>query len=50
MDFGATADYASFNEFGTRRMAAQPFIRPALDANQQRLLDAMLLGVMNSFR
>jgi HK97 gp10 family phage protein len=50
MDFGATADYASFNEFGTRRMAAQPFIRPAFDANQQRLLDALLLGVMNAFR
>ena len=49
-DFGATADYASYVEFGTRTMAAQPFIRPAFDANQQRLLDAMLLGVMNSFR
>jgi HK97 gp10 family phage protein len=50
MDFGATADYAGYIEFGTRRMAAQPFIRPALDANQQKLLDAMLLGVMKSFR
>ena len=50
MDFGALAYYSAFNEFGTRRMAAQPFIRPALDANQQKLLDAILVGVMNSFR
>jgi len=50
MNFGASADYSAFNEFGTRRMSAQPFIRPAFDANQQKLLDAMLLGVMNSFR
>jgi len=50
MDFGATADYAGYIEFGTRRMAAQPFIRPAFDANQQRLLDAILVGCMNAFK
>jgi HK97 gp10 family phage protein len=47
--FGAKADYAGFVEFGTRRSRAQPFIRPALDANQTRLVDAILKGVMNAF-
>jgi len=48
LDFGATADYASYNEFGTWRMAPQPFIRPALDASSQRILDAVLVGCMNA--
>jgi HK97 gp10 family phage protein len=47
--FGAKANYAEPNEFGTRFMSAQPFIRPALDANQQKLLDAILHGVMQAF-
>lgn len=29
---GTDVHYASFVEFGTRRMRAQPFLRPALDA------------------
>jgi len=48
LEFGATADYASYNEFGTWRMAPQPFIRPALDANQQKLLDAIRVGALNA--
>jgi len=48
LDFGATADYASYNEFGTSRMLPQPFIRPALDASSQKILDAILLGAMNA--
>jgi HK97 gp10 family phage protein len=47
--FGAKADYAGYVEFGTRFMRAQPFIRPALDANQTRLVDAILKGVLESF-
>jgi HK97 gp10 family phage protein len=47
--FGAKADYSGYVEFGTRFMRAQPFIRPALDANQQKLLDAILHGVMQAF-
>jgi HK97 gp10 family phage protein len=31
LELGATADYASFVEFGTRFMSAQPFLRPAFD-------------------
>jgi len=48
LDFGATADYASYNEFGTPRMSPQPFIRPALDASSQKLLAAILTGCMNA--
>ena len=31
-EFGATANYAPFVEYGTYKMAAQPFIHPAADA------------------
>lgn len=31
LELGATADYASYVEFGTYKMAAQPFLRPAFD-------------------
>jgi HK97 gp10 family phage protein len=48
LEFGATADYASYNEFGTSRMSAQPFIRPALDMSSQKILDAIRLGAMNA--
>jgi HK97 gp10 family phage protein len=48
LELGATADYASYNEFGTPRMSAQPFMRPALDASSQKILDAILLGTMNA--
>jgi hypothetical protein len=48
LELGATADYASFNEFGTYRMGPFPFIRPALDAYSQRILDAILVGCMNA--
>ena len=48
LEFGATADYASYNEFGTWKMSPQPFIRPALDASSQKILDAILVGAMNA--
>jgi HK97 gp10 family phage protein len=48
LEFGATADYASYNEFGTWRMAPQPFIRPALDASSQKILEAILTGCYNA--
>lgn len=35
------AYYASFVEFGTAKMAAQPFLRPAFDQNKERAVDAM---------
>jgi len=48
LEFGATADYASYNEFGTWRMSPQPFIRPALDQSSQKILDAILVGAINA--
>lgn len=48
--FGAKADYTGYNEFGTRFIRAQPFIRPALEANQGKLIDAVLKGAMDAFQ
>lgn len=31
VDVGANAEYAPYLEFGTRHMAARPFLRPAMD-------------------
>lgn len=50
LELGAKADYALYVEMGTRRMASEPFIRPAFDAAEQRLLDALLLGIMTAFQ
>jgi HK97 gp10 family phage protein len=48
LEAGATADYAPFQEFGTRRMAAHPFLRPAFDAYQQRIYEALLHGCIEA--
>jgi HK97 gp10 family phage protein len=48
LTFGATADYADYVEFGTSRMAARPYIRPAFDATEQKILDALLVGCMEA--
>jgi len=48
LTFGATAPYAPYVEFGTSRMMARPFIRPTLDALQERILDAILTGCLNA--
>jgi HK97 gp10 family phage protein len=50
LELGATADYASYVEFGTRRMAAEPYIRPAFDAGQETLVQALALGVLSAFQ
>jgi hypothetical protein len=42
LEFGAEAEYAACGEFGTYKTAARPYIRPALDANQQRILEKRL--------
>ena len=34
-------DYAEFLEFGTSRMAARPFMRPALDENEAEIIRAV---------
>jgi hypothetical protein len=38
---GATAHYAAYVEFGTRRMAAEPYIRPAVDAGIVQVAEAL---------
>jgi len=34
---GATADYASFIEYGTVKMRAQPFLQPAVDIGEEEM-------------
>jgi HK97 gp10 family phage protein len=46
---GDTASYASYVEFGTCRMAAEPYLRPALDASQDRIVNAILMGVTDAW-
>ncbi|MGA8856199.1 MAG: HK97-gp10 family putative phage morphogenesis protein [Candidatus Bathyarchaeia archaeon] len=50
LELGAKADYALYVEMGTRRMAAEPFLRPAWDAGEQKLLDSILFGIMWAFQ
>jgi HK97 gp10 family phage protein len=40
-EVSATAPHAHLVEFGTVKMAPQPFLRVALDANRQEVLDRM---------
>jgi HK97 gp10 family phage protein len=49
LTFGATASYAGYVEFGTRRMAAEPYLRPALDWSQDRIVNAILMGVTDAW-
>lgn len=37
----ADKDYAGYVEFGTRYMAAQPFLYPALNNNKPKILDGV---------
>jgi HK97 gp10 family phage protein len=48
LDFWAEAYYSAYQEFGTRFIPPHPFMRPALDANQQKILDAIRVGCMNA--
>lgn len=46
LTLGATAPYAGYVEFGTRRMAAEPYIRPSVDAYTQQVVEAFANGLM----
>jgi len=35
---GTNVHYAPYVEYGTKRMPAQPYLRPALDTNRKRLV------------
>lgn len=41
---GTNTIYAAFQEFGTRRMAARPFIRPAFDRVKSRIANMLAKG------
>jgi HK97 gp10 family phage protein len=41
----STARHSVFNEYGTYKMAARPFLYPALDANEDWFLRALGLAV-----
>ena len=40
INVAAGAPYAGFNEYGTRHMPAHPFMRPALEANTETVVNA----------
>jgi HK97 gp10 family phage protein len=46
LELGAKADYALYVEMGTRRMAAEPFIRPAVDAGLEKLQSLIRDGIL----
>jgi HK97 gp10 family phage protein len=43
---GPHVDYAEHVEFGTSRMAAQPYLRPAIDEHEAEILDAIEAAVL----
>ena len=42
---GPHVDYAEHVEFGTSRMAAQPYLRPAVDEHEREIVDAIEAAV-----
>lgn len=50
VEIGFTAEYASYVEFGTYKMAAQPFLRPAFDEAEDAALSAIVDSVTAKLR
>jgi hypothetical protein len=48
MDVGFSESYAPFLEFGTYKMAAQPYLRPALDEEKSALLPAVVASTQEA--
>lgn len=44
-----TSDHAGYVEFGTWKMQAQPYLRPALDASKQLFLDSATKAMAQVF-
>jgi HK97 gp10 family phage protein len=44
------AFWGLFNEFGTSKMAAQPFMRPALDTKRQQAIEKFIAAVKDGMR
>lgn len=49
VEIGFEAEYASYVEFGTYKMAAQPFLRPAIDTAEQDALNAIVDSIESHF-
>jgi len=50
VEIGFSEDYASYVEFGTYKMAAQPFLRPAFDEAELQALSAIVDSVEKNMR
>ena len=50
VEIGFNAEYASYVEFGTYKMAAQPYLRPAFDAVELEALSAIVDSVTANLR
>lgn len=50
VEVGFEAPYASYVEFGTYKMAAQPYLRPAIDFFQEEALSAIVDSVQSHMR
>lgn len=42
---GSNVEYAPFQEFGTSKMGASPFLQPAIEANRKQILDLFMRAV-----
>lgn len=50
VEIGPATEYAIHHEFGTRYMAARPFMRPALDENQAAIEEAIAGALREAIR
>jgi HK97 gp10 family phage protein len=51
IDITSEADYSVYNEFGTYKMQARPYMRPALDESKpeiQKLIGAMFMAEVSA--
>ena len=47
---GTNVEYAPYVEYGTSRMRAQPYLRPALDENRRRINELLKDNIRRVFR
>lgn len=47
---GFAAFYSKFVEFGTKKMAAQPFMRPTLDSSKDKLAGTITARLRRTFK
>jgi HK97 gp10 family phage protein len=48
VEVGAEAEYASYVEFGTYKMAPQPYLRPAIESQLPEIEERMKVALMNA--